>query len=283
MKIFITGASGYLGGELVKSLSRQHDVTALIRSTSSQLRIKECDCDVLFVDNASSLEKGFCEKTPDILINTAASYGRAGEALDVIVESNLSFPCRILALARKYAVKVFLNTGTSLPENVNTYALTKNVFVTLAVSSNSFSTKFVNLALEHFFGAGDDRNKFTSHVISSCISGQSLDLTDGSQRRDFIYIRDVLRVFDALLESLDSLVNNETVSVGSGVAPTVREFVEMALRVSSSTSTLHFGVVEPRVNEPMYSCADLSRLNELGWSPQFGLESGIRDMIKGEG
>jgi len=276
MIIFISGASGYLGSQLVKTLSEEHQVFALMRSTSSKSRIEGVYADVIYVDENNVLEKTFAQHQPDIVINTAALYGRKGESFSALINANIDFPTQLLALTGKYNCKAFIHTGTSLPDCISPYALTKNTFVKLAQFNSDSSIKFVNVALEHFYGPDDDSSKFTSYVINACLSGDKLALTDGLQQRDFIFIDDVVAAYKVLIENIAKLDTFETVPVGSGVAPTVRELVEMIHTCSLSKSSLEFGAVAMRENELMYSCADICRLKQLGWQPAYSLEAGIK-------
>jgi len=282
MIIFISGASGYLGSHLVKALSKEHQVFVLIRSTSSLKRIENYCADVICIDENDALESAFSLHQPDVIINTAALYGRKGETVSALVNANIGFPNRLLELADKYKSKVFIHTGTSLPDDISPYALTKNTFVKLAKFNADRSFKFINIALEHFYGPDDDNSKFTSYVINACLAGDKLALTDGLQQRDFIYIDDVIDAYKVLIGNMDKLDYFETVSVGSGIAPTVRELVKVIHECSHSKSILEFGAVEMRKNELMYSCADISKLKKLGWQLEHTLESGIKATLKGK-
>jgi len=279
MIIFISGASGYLGSHLVKALSKEHRIFSLMRSTSSRERVGNTCADIIYVDEDGVLGNAFKMYQPDIIINTAALYGRKGESISALVNANIDFPTHLLALASKYKSKAFIHTGTSLPDNISPYALTKNTFVKLAQFNTEGPLKFINVALEHFYGPEDDSSKFMSYVINACIRGATLKLTSGIQRRDFIYIDDVVDAYKVLIENIDKLDSFETVSVGSGAAPSIRELVEMIHACSHSKSTLEFGAVAMRENELMYSCADISRLNSLGWTAKVNLITGINKVV----
>jgi nucleoside-diphosphate-sugar epimerase len=65
-----------------------------------------------------------------------------------------------------------------------------------------------------------------------------LKLTAGEQALDFIYIDDVVSVYDTLAKrhQLDTVQDTEE---GSGVAPTIRQFVETAHRLTGSVSNCY--------------------------------------------
>ncbi|GAA5214024.1 NAD-dependent epimerase/dehydratase [Corallincola platygyrae] len=237
---------------------------------------------MVFDEGGNSLERAFQKHKPDVVINTAALYGRKGEADGELLEANVGFPLRLLEYSISYGASAFINTGTSLPRNVSMYALTKNSFVELVRLKKCLATKFINLELEHFFGPGDDFSKFTSFVTRCCLQGKELKLTAGLQERDFIYVDDVVSAYDTVISELSNIKHLENISVGLGEAPAVRYFVEMVKRLSNSTSKLEFGAIPTRPNELMHSCANTSRLKELGWQPSFTLEEGVAQTLEAE-
>lgn len=280
MKILITGASGYLGSKLAEAFSSTERVTAVIRSTSSRIRLTCLPVDIVIADNENHLDTIFSTYKPDIVINTVALYGRNGESINSLIEANINYPYHLLTLSQKHQVKAFIHTGTSLPDDISPYALTKNAFVKLSSFQNFKTLKFINVALEHFYGPGDDKSKFTTYVIDECLANNSLKLTEGMQERDFIYIEDVITAYKIIIKKIDMLERVETVSVGSGHAPTVRTLVETIHKNCKSVSELEFGAVAMRENELMYSCADTTRLNKLGWECNHTLEEGILNTIQ---
>ena len=218
---------------------------------------------------------------PDIVINTVAVYGRAGEKLDRLVDANISYPSMLLSVAVEHEVKTFIHTGTSLPDQVSLYALTKNSFVKVAKMHDNEATQFIDIALEHFYGPADDSHKFATWAIEKCMSNDGLQLSSGIQKRDFIYIDDVLSAYEFNLMNAALLAHVETISVGSGSTVTLRQLVETIHNLTFSRSDLDFGAVPMRNNEVMYSCADVEKLSSLGWKTRFTLKQGLTSMIEG--
>jgi len=279
MVIFISGASGYLGSLLVNALSVEHDVYALIRRTSSKDRLQQGFINIIYIDEYSELENAFKMYSPELIINTAALYGRKGELLSELVEANISFPVKLLELAGKYKSKAYINTGTSLPGNISTYASTKNAFVNLAKFKSEMRVKFINIELEHFYGPKDDSSKFISYVIDACLKGENIDLTTGLQTRDFIYIDDVIMAYKVVIKNIPKLDYFENIPLGSGVAPTIQSVVKLIHKCSNSKSRIEFGAKPIRENELMHSCANINKIESLGWSSCVELKSGIQKVI----
>ena len=281
MKILITGIGGYLGSQLANALITEYEIAGTVRSESQLDRIHNKN-NIIFIDvDKTDWTEKVKKFNPDVVINTAALYGRKGELLSDLILANIEFPQKILECIEQDSV--FINCGTSLPDSVSSYAMTKNQFVELAKEYCKYHCiKFLNLRLEHFFGANDDPTKFTTYVIHQCLAHQPLRLTAGTQQRDFIYIVDLTSAFKCLLGSLNQLNSFESIDIGSGKAIKVREFVELVAVVTETRSEIEFGAVPMRENELMYSCADTHRIEALGWHLNYTLQDAVADMTTKE-
>ncbi len=288
MNLLITGASGYLGSKLaLHFLAAGHRVALLLRPASqlSRLRGREGAFSLRRCDSDQDIQEFISSIKPDAVIHTACAYGRKGECLVAINDANLRFGLVILqALLSEKQPVTFINTGTVLEANVSPYALTKHQFSQWGRSLASRPThqvRFVNVLLQHMYGPGDDPSKFTTHILKICHRNEpNLKLTAGEQKRDFIYIDDVVSAYSTLLEKRNGLANAVDIEVGSGLAPSIREFVQTAHKLTASKTELQFGALPYRPNEPMHLQADISQMNALGWQPKFNLEHGLRRTLE---
>jgi nucleoside-diphosphate-sugar epimerase len=288
MKILLTGATGFLGSHLARALLNSgHQVIIFKRSFSNTHRVADILPQMSAYDlDRCELDLPFRDHGPiDAVIHTATCYGRKGEKITDVFEANTAFPLRLLETARANGTDIFLNTDTRLPKFLNGYALTKKQFAEWGKHYSGQGTlRFVNLEIEHFYGPGDDSCKFTTLVITNCIADSpELQLTKGEQKRDFVYVDDVvtayLTVLDAAREGDEPFYHYE---VGSGTVVTIREFVETVHRLTSSRTILKFGSIPYRENEVMETQADVSALRSLGWSSQVGLVEGLTKTIQVE-
>jgi len=286
-RILLTGATGYLGSHLAAALlDAGHSIVAFKRRTSSLLRIEP----ILTKITLLNVEEFYLHKQLknygkfDVVIHTATSYGRKNESFIQLADANLNFPLRLLDAAAAAEVPLFLNTDTSLGKFVNAYSLSKTQFAEWGrFFAEQKKIHFLNLKLEHFYGPDDEDTKFTTHVINSCMMNESeLKLTLGEQKRDFIYIDDVVAAYLLLLEKQEALSDwYSDVGVGSGRAVTIRQFVELVKQITKSTTCLQFGALPCRAGEVMFSQADTSVLEKLGWRCRHTLEQGLKLAIKG--
>lgn len=286
--LILTGGTGFLGSHLAKRLvAMGYSVVILKRSTSNLRRLESIRQAIHFVDiDRVPVAEVFREcPAVDTVVHAATCYGRAGERTSTILETNIFFPVRLMEAAIDAGVRKFFNTDTVLPQGVSDYALSKAHFREWGRRlSAQGKICFVNVRLEHMYGPDDDASKFTTHVVRSCISNVAeLQLTSGDQRRDFIYVDDVVDAFQVLIERTDADAGSfQEYHVGTGRAVTLREFVETVKALSGSCTRLVFGALPYRTNEPMCSVADAGALIQLGWRCRTSLVEGIAKTIEGE-
>lgn len=288
-RILLTGATGFLGSALAHHwVTAGREVHALVRPTSSRARLADVgDGLVLHVMHGLDVDAIVARVRPDTIVHTACAYGRGGETPRQIFDANLAFGIALAQATLDAGQPVnFVNTGSVLDPDVSLYALSKRQFsdwgAQLARREPAL-LRFLDLRLQHMYGAGDDRSKFTTHVLHACLRNEpELKLTAGEQLRDFIHVDDVVSAYDAVLAHADALPASDVVEVGSGSAPSIREFVETVHRLARSTTRLAFGAVPYRANEAMLCRADTARLRALGWRPIHDLASGLQDTLRKE-
>jgi CDP-paratose synthetase len=280
-KILLTGATGFLGSHLSKRLIEDGNaVLAIKRPSSSTIRLGAFASEIQWL-NSEKLNIDSLGRI-DAVIHTATCYGRKQETAEELLFVNTIFPLRLLELAVRNDVGVFMNSDTSLPPLLNSYSLSKKQFLMWGkLFAASHSLSFVNLRLEQFYGAFDDPSKFTSYVIKGCLNHTSeLQFTDGVQQRDFIHIDDVVNAYMRLLSTNEPSFSE--FDVGSGHSISIRSFAETVKRVCKSSTQLNFGSKPYRNREIMHTKADISKLKALGWSCLHDLESGLLQVIEKE-
>jgi CDP-paratose synthetase len=288
MRILLTGATGFLGSALAHHwVAVGHELCLLIRHSSNTNRVKSLLDSVRIerVVNADLSIGIVSEFRPDAIVHTACAYEKSGNSLLDLLDANLRMGLALLqaTITQDNGNVVFINTNTVLEPDVNLYALSKSQFsqwAAIIASRRPERLKFINLRLQQIYGPGDDRSKFPTYVIEACrLKEESIALTSGEQRRDFIYIDDTVKAYDTILNHHREIVSNESIDIGSGVPVSISEFVKLVHKLTNTTTRLDFGSLPYRVNEPMLCVADISRLSTLGWLPGFDLESGIRETL----
>ena len=287
-RIVLTGVSGFLGSHIASALITQGwEVIGLKRRLSSLERLGDVLNQITLIDvedvDFDAIFREYGEV--NAIVHTATNYGRNNESVTDIFAANTEFPLRLLDSGSRAGVKAFLNTDTILDKYLNVYAFSKNQLLEWGrFFALHEKITFWNVRLEHFYGAGDDANKFTAHIVNSCIANvPEILLTKGEQRRDFIYIDDVVSAYILLLNEIQGAPPAlREFDVGSGTSVSIKDFVNMVKRLTLSSTNLNFGAMPYRDGEVMNSVANVAPLSALGWQCKYDIETGISKLLKME-
>ena len=130
------------------------------------------------------------------------------------------------------------------------------------------------------FGPGEAEGRLLPHLIRCSMEGRPARLTNGSQKRDFTFVGDVV---EGLLRlGMAGRIEGAAVNLATGVLTTVRQFAVTAARaLGMPENRLIFGAVEPRSWEMSHLPVSVARLEALtGWRPMTTVEAGIRATLK---
>jgi CDP-paratose synthetase len=291
VSILLTGATGFLGSALLeKLLAREDEVIAIKRSTSSTARITHCLSNprlkMLDIDIEEPL-KCFEEHSIDTIIHTATEYGRGTTPLRDIINANILLPLQLAELGAKYGTLCFINTDSFFNKagysysNLLNYSLSKKSLL-IWLDKLADELKIINAVLEHVYGPGDSPSKFVESIIRQVGIKQvpHVSLTHGHQRRDFIFVDDVVQAYLRLVDyGRSEDFRLERFEIGTGASMQVRDFVDQIKLASKSNTSLGYGEVPYRADEIMSSEADIKNISSLGWRPTVSTHDGIKRII----
>lgn len=282
--VLVTGATGFLGSYLVHALlDKDYIPVVLKRKSSDMYRIADISNRIRVYDT-DDMDEAFSEQHIIAVFHTACCYGRKNESLEQIFQTNLMFSIKLLETAIRFNTDTFFNTDTLLQKYLNAYSLSKKHFVD-CLKINSDKIQVINLKLEHMYGKNDSNTKFVSWIIEQLKNNVSeIKLTKGIQKRDFVYVTDVVAAYLILLEKRNDLSSFSEFDVGSGEQVSVHDFVESLYvsyrEIHQNVSTkLLFGAVPYREGELMEVRENIEPLEKLGWNPSINYKDGIRLLL----
>lgn len=298
-KVFITGATGFVGSNLVrKALQQGAEVYVNVRKTSDTWRIRDVIGDItLFDADIIQYEKlrGHIQKIrPNIIFHTAVYGGNALQNdFKTIVESNLVGTANLLKSCKDINFDLFVNTGSSseygikqqsmvetdLLEPVNDYGVSKaSATMYCRCKAINENLPVVTLRLFSPYGMYEDRSRLIPSVIINTICQKNPKISSRKFVRDFIFIDDVLMAYEALIDHPVS--GGQIYNIGTGKQHTVGEVTDTVLRLLGNKVDYELGVPQNWKNEPGFWQANIDKAKlELRWEPKYNLEKGLKATI----
>ena len=300
MKYIVTGGAGFIGSHIVEALAESHEVVVIDNFSSGKQENLNMVRDSVTgiqgsITNLSLLKKVF--KEADGIFHEAAIASVTGSVDNPIAthQTNLTGTLKVLLAARDCQVKKVVFASSSAiygeeptlpkredmpPAPLSPYAVSKlageyycNVF------SELFGVKTVSLRYFNVFGPRQDPNSEYAAVIPKFITRilnnqPPLIFGDGTQTRDFIYVKDVVQ---ANMLAMQSSVTG-TFNIGSGQSTdlnTLASSLEKIMKVS-----LPPVYEKPRSGDIRDSVSDITAAKKaLEYQTEYSLEKGLEETI----
>jgi len=292
MKIAVTGATGFIGENLLKILlDKKYDIYAIVRVTSS---ISEVDKRAHFFHydgNVDNLLKFFEKEQFDGVIHLASFFLASHTPMEIpkMIASNITFATEILEACKISKVKWFLNTGTFWQHYhtkeynpVNLYAATKEAFEKIAKYYTQTSDLiFVTIKLNDTFGPNDTRKKIFNFWNKIAKTGEVLEMSEGKQIIDISYIQDVIYAYELLIEYLNSNNRNDFQNkcyvVTSNERVTLRELASIFEKATNTKLNIKWGSREYREREVMLPYE--GKESVPNWEQHYTLQEAIKKTV----
>jgi nucleoside-diphosphate-sugar epimerase len=284
--ILITGATGYIGTSLLKSLQGKYNFFGVVRKSSDVSQIQNL-CELVFVEN---LELCFQNNKIDVVIHLATNYQKVAgaEQYRSMISDNVSFGGDVLHFMSQYGVKRMINSSTYFQNSIseshyspaNFYAATKQAFediTTYFVQKEQFN--IVTLVLYDVYGSNDKRRKILNILLEAIKRGDAtFDMTKGEQIVHFVHINDVVAAFEIIINCmLDGTIQSDKFYItdaSNGI--TLRDVVEEWIRVANSPMKVNFGAM-PYPNEVVMKPFIGKALPE--WVANVSFDEGLKMLI----
>lgn len=290
MKVFLTGATGFIGSQLVKRLLADgHEVAILVRK-ESRLDVLQAVLPKIAVHlhdgGYPSVHAALAQAQPDIVCHVASLFLAQHKPDDVsrLIDSNLGMPTQLLEAMQQLGLRRLINTGTSWQHfedhaynPVNLYAATKQAFEDLLayyVAAHGFQA--ITLKLFDTYGPGDTRPKLFSLLRKTARSGDTLRMSPGQQLLDLVYIDDVLDAYLLAMHRLPSVLGAECYAVSNPERLSLQELVQVYGTTVGKNLQVEWGGLPYRARETMRPSTRHPRLP--GWQPRVALSQGIARM-----
>lgn len=287
-RVLVFGATGFLGSHLCRHLAGAGWTVGAVTRMDATRRPTLPDAHALMdlKEGALPLLKSFA---PHAVVNAAVCYGRAGESLSEMVRVNTHLPLEIAEAADLAGCPRFVHidtfswkprTGAFMD---NSYTRTKRLAGELLAAMSPTKMAIALARLEFPYGPNDRPHKLVPTLLSAFARGQPhFDLSDATQRRDFVWIDDVVLAIERMVACELSRGFTE-IEVGTGQAIPVREFVETLRQACGGSTELRFGARPRLAGEMELSVADTSWMRRIGVAAEVDVAEGCRRLAAASG
>lgn len=288
----VTGATGFIGGRLVRSLPVDGwETHAIVRPSSNATTLR----DVLGSSNVhehdgstSGLINIVGSVRPLVVFHLASAVITDYVAVDVepLIRSNILFGTQLLEAMAVAGVSVIVNTGTITQHYegreyspVYLYAATKQAFQdVLQFYCEACGLHAVTMELPDTYGPGDRRPKLLTALTRA---GETLALTPGEQFLDLLHVDDVVHGYQV---AADGLLTGELPSLSqyrlsSGSLVRLKDMVKLYHQETGDSVSVVWGGRPYQVREVMEPRSPVSVLP--GWIPSRSLAAWLAESTAG--
>ncbi len=310
-RILVTGGAGYIGSNTVlRLLESGYDVVVADNlSRGHREAVDPARLRVVDLLDTEGMIRVMEEKPCDAVIHFAA-FIVVGESMkfpELYFRNNVAGSLSLFTAARKTGIRNIVFSSTAAVYGIPTCTPIPESAPCAPVSSYGESKAMVekmldwfdqihgmrSVCLRYFNASGADprarageRHDPETHLIPLLfraiqtgqpvtLFGDDYETPDGTCIRDYIHVRDLAQAHIVSMESLFAGGPSRKLNVGTGTGFSVKKIVSTVEEVTGKK--VPFTIGPRRDGDPPVLVADSTKLQELGWKPEY---SGLHRIVE---
>ncbi len=310
--ILITGASGFIGSALIwylNQLGREDIILSdKLHSGEKWLNIRKrkyydwVDRDELFEWLEST------EVKIDTIVHMGACSATTEKNADFLMKNNYEYSKKLWKYANKENINyIYASSAATYGDGdlgysdkqekledllpLNKYGYSKHIFDLWVLKQKITPAQYVGLKFFNVYGPNEyHKNRMASMVYHSYNQAQETGQVklfksykdgykDGYQLRDFVYIKDVVKVINFFIENRNK---SGIYNLGTGKARSFYDLADNTMKSMEKKSNIKFVDMpeDLRGRYQYYTQAKMDKLKKIGYNEKFySLEEGIYDYV----
>lgn len=295
--ILITGASGFIGSNLARKLSKSgHKISLFINKKSNLWRIQDIisnfDTHFVNISDADEIKQKIRQIKPDLVYHFA-TYGvyPSQKNLSMMIKTNIIGSINLMQVLNEYNdIERFVNIGSSfeygskskpiketdMVEPNTAYGVTK-------VAQSHFAQYFafhdelpaVTLRIFNAYGMYEEPGRLITDIMLSSINKSTLNVSTFEAKRDFIHMDDII---DAVIKASKMSEIGEIFNIGGGRLYSVKEVIDLTNKITNVDLKISLDKKKQREFDKKGGkvVANIQKAKKiLNWEPKLSLENGL--------
>ncbi len=257
--ILITGGAGFIGHHIVEELIDNNNI--IIVDNLSNSNKQNINSKAIFykidIKDSEKLENIFLEHEIIYIIHLAAQISSNYSFKFPIedVKENIIGTINIINMAKKYKVKkIFVSSSAAVYGDLKLMPIDESC-ITKPISNYGISKLTMEMYIEisdidymifrisNVYGPNQKNIKSENGVITTFINNilNNRDINiygDGEQIRDFIYVKDVAKIFSIFVNMQN--IKNMIINVSTNIPITINELYKKLAIISSKTANVNY-------------------------------------------
>ena len=305
--IVVTGSNGFIGSNLIKGLNEMgvKDIIAVDDHSNLELKENIAHCEIQdYIDIEEFLDQVISNQLDNKGVRAVFHQGACSNTMEwdaeYLYKNNLLYSKELLKLSKKLNIPLIYASSASVygsgeefkefienEDPINLYAYSKFKFDQIVRKELEDSTaQIVGLRYFNVYGPQERHKKNMAsvafHLHNQLKEAEEIKLfkgsdgfEDGEQRRDFIYVEDVVKVNLWFLENpnVSGIFN-----VGTGESQTFNDVAEAVIDWNKKGKIKYIDFPEKLKGAyQSYTQADITKLRDAGYEEEFlNVQEGVK-------
>ena len=294
--ILITGGAGFIGSHIA-DIFVDNNYEVIVADNLSTGRKENINDKAVFYDidikNLNSLEDIFKKHNIEYVIHLAAQVSVPNSMRDPINDANENIiaSLNLLELSKKYNIKKIIVSSSAavygmpkylpIDENhtvspISYYGVSK---LTMEKYIELYNIDYIICRFSNVYGPRQTPHGeagVVSIFIDNFINNKEINIFgNGEQTRDFIYVKDIAKIF---LELVKNNVSKQVLNISTNSAITINKLFESIVKISNNNVKANY--LNTREGDIEHSILDNKKLLSLVDIDFVSIEKGLEDTFK---